>query len=197
MSAIGIMGEDDTDCRTLAAILRRIIPKDVAIQRRSPARGGCANLRRSAHGFMKDLQRAGCSAVALVHDLDRDPNNGELNNENRLRSTLESIAVPLGLERLICIPVEELEAWFWSDQVILDMIGGKGLGKASRSPHCIRDPKGELRRLSARAHHKPTYSTNENWKLAEYLNLDTCAQRCPSFSALRNFALRNFGRLDA
>jgi hypothetical protein len=192
MTAIGIMGEHDTDCRTLAVLLRRMIPREVGIEKRAPAKGGCAALRRAAGGFMKDLLRAGCSAVALVHDLDRNPNNGELNSETTLRTQLEAITIPSGLHRHVCIPVEELEAWFWADQRIIDIIG-RGHGKASRSPHTVRDPKGSLRSLSAKAHHKPIYSTNENWKLAESLDLEVCADRCPSFCQFRDFAIQNFG----
>lgn len=189
MSAIGVMGEDRTDCETIKVLLRRMIPNTLGIPMRCPPRGGCAALRRAAATYMKELERAGCVAVVLVHDLDRNPLNDELNHEPRLRATLGAISVPPGLERLLCIPVEELEAWFWSDQGVIDRVG-KGHGKASPSPHSIRQPKEALTALSARAHRKPVYSTNMNKELAASLDLDLCAERCPSFRDLRTFAVR-------
>jgi hypothetical protein len=86
-----------------------------------------------------------------------------------------------------------LEAWFWSDQGVIDIVGPGANGKAERHPHNIRQPKEALKHLSWRAHLKPVYSTNMNEKLAEKLDLDLCAQRCPSFAALRDFAIRIFG----
>lgn len=37
-----------------------------------------------------------------------------MNDEARLTRELTAIPVPRGLERLICIPVEEVEAWFFT-----------------------------------------------------------------------------------
>lgn len=195
MTAIGVLGEDATDCKTISVILRRIIPKEVGVQRRAPPKGGCAALRRAAEAYMKDLVRGGCSAIVLVHDLDLDAANSQLNCEPTLRAHLNTIAVPSGAERLICIPVEELEAWFWADQVVLDKVG-RGHGKAERWPQQhVRKPKEALRNLSAKAHHKPVYSTNDNHELAEILNLELCAERCPSFRDLLLFARRTCGQL--
>lgn len=68
----------------------------------------------------------------------------------------------------------------------LHMIG-RGLAKPSTSPHAIRQPKEALQRLSRRAHNKCVYSTNDNTLLAEKLDLDLCAQRCPALGDLRGF----------
>jgi hypothetical protein len=187
LSAIGIMGEDETDVLTLRTILRRMIPREVGIERRNPPRGraGCAALRKAAKTYMKELHAAGCHAVILLHALDLSGATNELNDEGRLRARLAAIPVPEGLARLICIPVEELEAWFWSDQNVLDKIGPGG--KASASPHTIKRPKEQLRDLSWRAHRKYNYATTQNPGLAEILDLELCARRCPSFAALREF----------
>src|SRR5690349_913875 len=123
MTAIGILGEHETDCKTIAVLVRRIVPREIGIQQRAPISGGCGALRRRAAGFMKDLARAGCSAIVLVHDLDLDPDTNYHNDEPSLRAKLERISAPSGVHRLICIPIEELEAWFWSDQKVLDLVG--------------------------------------------------------------------------
>lgn len=85
-------------------------------------------LAEDATDCMKLLAREGCAAVIVVHDLDRNPHNGELNDEPALRRALEEIEVPSTLTRLICIPVEELEAWFWADPEVLALVrpGTKG-----------------------------------------------------------------------
>lgn len=133
------------------------------------------------------LEADGCVAAIIVHDLDRNPANNTLNDEAKLRSALEAIEVPRGLERIVCIPVEELEAWFWADPDVLALVGN---GSAAASPHLIKQPKERLIALSRGANQKPRYSTNDNERLATKLNLGLCATRCPSFRAMRDFVRR-------
>lgn len=192
MSRVGVMGEDRTDTDTLTVLVRRIVP-GVGVDARAPAVGkaGCAALRKRAPDFARELVAHGCSALVLVHDLDRDGNNGELKDEEELRRALARL-IPAELgPRLICIPVEEMEAWFWACQTALDRVG-KGFARASASPHLVKQPKEALVRLSARAHRKPVYSTNMNRAMAEVLDLDSCTARCPSFRGLREFLGRQF-----
>ncbi|XXY51307.1 DUF4276 family protein [Sorangium sp. So ce269] len=195
MSAIGVLGEDETDCHTVAELIRRIIDapagRGVAIKRQYPPTGGCSMLRRKLASYTRALVRDGCTAVVVVHDLDRNPFNNELNDINELRATIECelAKVDDAAPRCICIPVEEIEAWFWSDQAVLDNVA-KGHGKASVSPHNVYKPKESLRTLSEKAHRKAIYSTNENPRLARILDLDICAKHCESFRILRTFVAR-------
>jgi hypothetical protein len=193
LSRIGVMGEDATDVETLVVLLRRMVPRSVGVKTKAPpsGRGGCAKLVRSAPTYMKELWASGCSLAILLHDLDLDSANNELKDERKLHADLSRLPVPAGLELIICIPVEELEAWFWSDQAVLDRIGKDA--RASSSPHSIKKPKEKLKELSGRTHHKAKYATNQNPMLAEILNLDLCAQRCPAFASLREQVLRHFG----
>ncbi|WP_437877536.1 DUF4276 family protein [Sorangium sp. So ce513] len=196
MSAIGVLGEDETDCHTVAELIRRIVDapvgRGVAIKRQYPPTGGCSMLRRKLASYARALVRDGCTAVIVVHDLDRNPSNGELNDINELRTRIERELAKIddSVHRCICIPVEEIEAWFWSDQAVLDDVA-KGHGKASISPHNICKPKELLRGLSAKAHRKAVYSTNENPRLARILDLDICAKYCESFRMLRTFVARH------
>jgi len=86
----------------------------------------------------------------------------------------------------ICIPIEELEAWFWSDPEVIKYIG-RGKGKAEANPHKISKPKEKLIKLSEGGNRKPRYSTNMNAELADMLNLELCADRCPAFKGLIKF----------
>lgn len=180
----GLIAEDRTDCDTVAVLMRRVAVTPIGID--TYAAGGCGALRRKASRWLAQMASKGCAAAVIVHDLDRNPGNHELNDEAALHRRLAEIPVPSSLVRLICIPVEELEAWFWSDPALVEQIG-RGRARASLSPHTIRSPKEQLQRLSADANHKPRYNTNHNARLAEALDLERCASHCPSFSALREF----------
>jgi hypothetical protein len=185
---IGILAEDQTDCETLSTLVRRIVAEaerpPVGIKK--VGYKGCSKLRKKAEADMKLMARDGCSAVVLLHDLDRDPANNMLNDERALRARLAEIEVPPRVERLICIPIEELEAWFWSDpEVVRDV--GRGKGSAHAEPHRIARPKEALQRLSAGANRKSRYDTNHNRGLAAKLDMGLCAERCPAFRELRDF----------
>ena len=133
------------------------------------------------------MSQEGCTAFIVIHDLDLNPDNGSLNDEVKLRETLEKKASHLKAGRKhICIPVEEMEAWFWSDPEVVRHIG-QGKGKANENPHQIRKPKEELLKLSRGENRKPRYSTNMNVELAAMLNLELCSDRCPSFNNLLHF----------
>jgi hypothetical protein len=183
---IGLLTEDRTDSDTLTEIVRRVVGDEVGVRRRYG--GGCSQLVRKAAVWMAELADDGCSALVLVHDLDRNPANNMLNNEAELRRLIARATAPAGLRPHICIPIEELEAWFWSDPEILERIApGLGRAQASPAPHTIQKPKEKLWHLSARAHRNARYTPQFNRELARSLNLDLCAQRCPAFRDLRAF----------
>jgi Domain of unknown function (DUF4276) len=180
---IALIAEDDTDCATLRKIVHRVLGKETKTKKW--ASDGCSKLRRKLAAKLSVLSNEGCDAFIIVHDLDRNPENGSLNDEAKLRNTLESSASKVA-NRHICIPIEEIEAWFWSDPEVVQYIG-KGKGTAKSNPHLISQPKEELIKLSIGENRKPRYSTNMNVELAEILDLEICAERCSSFSALVRF----------
>lgn len=147
---------------------------------------GCSQILRKAAAWMKNLAKSGCGHIVIVHDLDRDPLSKQLRDLAKLRTSLESIAYPSGVERIVVIPVEEIEAWFWADDKIVKR-EGRGQGKAVASPETLRQPKEQLSRLSRNAGNKPRYSTNDNPSLAQELDLALCAERCRSFAELYSF----------
>lgn len=183
----GILAEDETDCEALAILVRRIAA-NAQVGIKTQSFGGCARLRIKAAPTLKRMLNEGCTAAILVHDLDLNPENNTLNDEVALRQKLEAIEVPSGLARLVCIPVEELEAWFWSDPKVLALVGPGA--KAHPSPHLIRKPKEKLAALSRAQTGKARYATFQNKILAKELTLDLCADRCPAFRQLRDFVRR-------
>jgi hypothetical protein len=194
---IALIAEDDTDCDAIRIIVHRVLGVDVTTKKW--ASKGCSTLKKKLTSKLEVLSNEGCSIFIIVHDLDRNPQNGSLNDEQVLRSKLESLSSGIeSFNKHICIPIEELEAWFWSDPEVIEYLGGKK-GKAQINPHQIKSPKEELKKLSVGENKKPRYSTNMNVELAARLNLDLCCDRCPSFKNLLNFlgslALKNIDNL--
>jgi hypothetical protein len=180
---IALIAEDDTDCDTIRKIVHRVLGKQTKTKKWSS--GGCSKLKRKLAANLATLAKAGCNAFIIVHDLDRNPENNALNDEVKLRKILETNSSDV-TNKCICIPIEEIEAWFWSDQEVVHHIG-QGKGNAKTNPHLISQPKEKLIELSKGENRKPRYSTNMNVELAEMLDLKICADRCPSFKDLVEF----------
>ncbi len=189
---LGVLAEDDNDCKVISVLVRRIFEerglKPGAWRLEKRAAQGSAKLRQRTERWLVELAKAGCTAAVVVHDLDRDPFNGSLNDEARLARELNAIPAPRELQRHICIPVEEIEAWFFSSEKVLEKACGKPQ-KVHPSPHLIVQPKETLSRMSRGANKKPRYSENDNHKLAEDLDIVECRKRCPAFAALHTFVL--------
>lgn len=182
-AAIGILAEDATDGETVKILIQRLRP-DCSVKTRQG--GGCGEIRRKGAAWAKDLVHLGCTALVIACDLDRDE-QGRLCDEAALRRRLESVAWPGSLRRHLCIAIEEIEAWFWTDQALLDRIGSPGAACAHHQPRRIPQPKEALIRLSRDGRQRPRYATTENPRLARDLDLHACAARCPEFRALRDF----------
>lgn len=189
---IGIVAEDETDCDALEILVRKISgASSVGIERRFG--NGCSRLKRKLRPWLGELERRGCAAVVVVHDLDRHPVTKQLNDERALRVDLEAVQTPASMIRHICIPREELEAWFWSDINVLRYVArDTGYCKECHQPELLPCPKEALMKLSRSSGGRARYSTNENRKLAELLNVDVCARKCPAFAELRMFLEQYF-----
>jgi hypothetical protein len=182
---IALIAEDNTDCEAVRKIVHRVLGAEVTTKKW--ASKGCSSLTKKLRAKLKLLSTEGCNIFIVVHDLDRNPQNASLNNEGALRSKLEELSSEIeSLKKHICIPIEELETWFWSDPEVIKYLGGER-GKAHPNPHEIKSPKEKLIELSVGDNRKPHYSTNMNVELAEKLNLNICSDRCPSFKNLLNF----------
>lgn len=174
---LGVIAEDETDGQAVRVLLQRLRGGGTKVLTRSDQ--GCGAIGRKGERWVNDLVRCGCSAVIIVHDLDRRA-LGELQQQ------LAKIQPPSGTALHVCIPIEELEAWFWADANVLTKIARQPT-PAHPSPEKITSPKEALMRLSRDGGKKPRYATSDNAALAQELDLAACAQRCPSFAALGKF----------
>jgi len=183
---IGLIGEHDTDCEAVSEIIYR---SKLGYNTKIKPWGakGSGNLKKELVRRIITLSSEGCNVFIIVHDLDRNPQNGSLNDEKELQTTLENLISQFkNLEKYICIPIEELEAWFWSDPTVIQELGGQK-AKAHPNPQSIVKPKEKLIKLSCDKKQRPRYNPNDNARLAKMLDLDICSQRCPSFRKLLEF----------
>lgn len=179
----GVIAEDDSDCEAIKVLINRLAPADSVVRpsvkcRRGDGGGG---VKQRGARFLSLLADQGCSAFIIVHDRDS-------HEESTLRETLAKRVVGERDDCIICIPCEELEAWFWSDQRVLDAIATKpGLAKAAPNPHLVKDPKGALTRLSMDGRRRPRYAVTDNAQLMKLLDIEACARACPAMHELRTF----------
>lgn len=180
---IGILAESENDCKVMGTLVRRILAEAQVDLRYCNiihrAGSGCAGLRQRAERWLRELSARGCRIVILMHDRDR-------HDERELRKKLSAYQVPSSVEYHVCIPVEEIEAWFFSCEKALQFIcGDRELPQ--ELPHLVRDPKERLIEASRAVPGRPRYSPNDGARIAEVLQLDVCAKRCPAFREMRLF----------
>lgn len=189
-TCFGVVGEDPNDCSAIGVLVKRIAKGDhgatVGIKPRKCK--GASHLERKIKPHLLYFSEV-CQAAIVVRDLDLDPNNHELNDHAKLHRKLTACAshCPSSFPRHICIPIEEIEAWFWSDQNLLNRLCKHKPAKASLNPHRIKEPKERLIEASRMANAKPLYFPARSKELAAQLDLDVCAERCNAFRDLRSF----------
>ena len=103
---------------------------------------------------------------------------------------MQQIVRPSGLAQDCCIviPVQELEAWILADIECASKIFTSWRPSPIENPEGIPDPKEHLEKLSRDSRQRPRYShAIHNEKMAEHLDLDKVAQKCPAFRTLVAF----------
>lgn len=116
--------------------------------------------------------------VLIVSDADgREPRTVLSAIQRRLVGNYRFIVTPL-------IIVEMLEAWLIADPEALETI--LGVKTSFVHPERIRDPKAELRRLFAQ---RSAYTPEIARRIAEEIDLELLARRCPKFLVFREAVL--------
>jgi len=145
---------------------------------------GCGRLKRKATDYSIDLERRGCDTLILFHDLDR-------NNYSKLKSDLEQKLKESPIrKKLICIPIEEIEAWFLSDpESIKRVFNLKKAPSVKGCPETIASPKEFLaKQIEKISNRERIYiNTKHNEKLATRVSIELAKNKCESFKVLHNF----------
>ena len=122
--------------------------------------------------------------LILVHDLDT-------NKLEELRAELKRTTKGHSFDHhLICIPIQEIEAWFLSDGLALrDVCKLKKTPKMPISPEKVVSPKEFLENLVYKESNKGRryLNTKDNEKMALKISLVETERKCPSFKELSLF----------
>jgi len=185
VKGIGLIVEDNSDFEAFKILIQRIIQKD-NIKFRKAVSNGCGKLRRKAVSYASNLYQKGCNMIVLVHDLDR-------NEYNTLKKELdEKITKSPANHNFVCIPIEEIEAWFLSDpEAIQKTFNLDRIPKIKGLPETIASPKEHIEQLvKIHSNHTKLYlNTKHNSKLSENVSLNLINDKCDSFKKLNEYIL--------
>lgn len=182
---VGIIAEDDSDVDAASVLIHRISERDSVGVRRFVGHG-CGRIKRKCRSWAENLRAKGCRFLILIHDLDR-------NDLEVLRQQIEDAITPSPImPHLVCIPVEEMEAWWLSDpEAIRSALNLRQSPQINGHPERISSPKERLgsivRQYSQKT--KVYLNTKHNVKIAEYLDL-TKAKQCKSFVPFHDFVAK-------
>jgi hypothetical protein len=184
---IGLIVEDDSDFESFRILIQRIADKK-NLKFRKAISNGCGKLRRKATSYAQNLYQRGCNMIILVHDLDRN-DLYDLNQE-----LLDKFSDCPAQYSFICIPIEEIEAWFLSDpDGIKKTFNLNKSPKIKGLPETIPSPKekiGELVKTYSN-NSKMYLNTKHNSKLSQNVSLELVLKKCNSFKRMNDFILEH------
>lgn len=186
IKGIGLIVEDYSDYESFKILIQRVINKK-DLKFKKAISNGCGKLRRKASSYAKNLSDKGCDMVIVVHDLDR---NIHENLKNELEKKLSNSPAKYNF---ICIPIEEIEAWFLSDpDAIKKTFNLDKTPKIKGLPETIASPK-EYIESAVKLYSNNTklyLNTKHNIKLSENICLDLIKNKCSSFCELNDYLLK-------
>jgi hypothetical protein len=137
---VGVIAEDKSDVAVIKTLIERLRNGPISI--RHFVGNGCGKIVGKSDAWSKELFRFGCKYLVVVHDLDRN-NRGEL--EAKLKRAVAGSPIS---QKLVVIPVQEIEAWLLSDEIgISKFFNLKSRLKSIASPEAVQDPKEKLAKL--------------------------------------------------
>jgi hypothetical protein len=186
VKCIGIIAEDNSDFESSKILIKRIIKKE-NIRFKKAIGNGCGKIRRKANDYSSDLQKRGCNLLILLHDLDRF---NLLDLKKELEEKLETAPID---NYFVCIPIEELEAWFLSDpNGIKHALNLKRAPNIKGLPEHILSPKEKLEELVSICSNKEKIylNTKHNELIASKISIDKAKEKCISFKQFHDFLLK-------
>lgn len=184
-NTLGIIAEDDSDVDSIVLLCTRIINKKIS-SKKFVGNGGGKILQKCSQ-WADLLKQRGCNRLLIIHDSDK----------NVPAEVYSNIKKSLGFspirKNLICIPVQELEAWLLSDPAAIK----KGMNlkkepKIKNMPESINDPKEYLGEIIRKLDRTKIYlNTIHNTKIMEHVSLEKLTTRCPSFIPFLEFVKNN------
>lgn len=180
---VGVIAEDDSDVDSVGVLIHRIADNEhIGIKKR--VGGGCGKLRRKCRAWSEELRQSGCSLLVLIHDLDD-------NDPSHLRQEIQNALNPCPITiHLICIPVQEFEAWLLSDpEAIQSAMHLENTPNVKAPPETINSPKEYLAELIYRASNKEKIymNTKHNSKMAASISIGLARSKCNSFVPFYDF----------
>jgi len=185
---VGIIAEDDCDVESAKVLIHRIANNN-QIGIKKFVGQGCGRIMRKCNSWANQLKKRGCSVLIVIHDCDTNPLTDLY---IKIKKALEPCIIA---NYLICIPVQEFEAWFLSDpDAIKTGMNLKKKPNIKGLPETINSPKEYLGKLIRKFSEGEKIYTNtkHNEKIAKKLSIEKVTKLCPSFVLFRNFIETNF-----
>ena len=180
---IGIIAEDDSDVDCLKSFIKRILANKQVSFKKFVGQG-CGKISKKAHAWAEIFKAQGCTSLILLHDLDR-------NNKTSLLKKLNESLLPSPIEKyLICIPIEELEAWLLSDANAIKQVFNINQNiSLPANPETTNSPKEFLGKFVRKETNKKVdyINTRHNLKIAEIIDISLIFDKCSTFQQFQNF----------
>jgi hypothetical protein len=183
---VGLIAEDESDISAIKEILKNITGKQNIGFKHFIGRG-CGKIRRKADDWARQLKLRGCTVLILIHDLDR-------NRHSELHKLLCDKLQPFTINStLICIPIEEMEAWFLADEKgIKSALNLPRTPKVYHNPEKVKSPKEILgQEIEKASGNTLVYmNTKHNAIIAKAIDIKKVKSKCLSFIELYEFAVK-------
>lgn len=178
-----VLAEDRSDADALVVLVKRLSgePRQRVLKH---GFSGCGELCRKAASHVQDFAAQGAEHFIVCHDAD---DNDPQAIKRKVRTCLAQKA-PMPEHCCIVVPVQELEAWIIADERAITTVIPSLTIRGMPRPERQASPKEWLVRESRRGRSQPLYvPTIHNAKVAEHLDTETVAAKCPSFRELVEF----------
>jgi len=184
---IGLIAEDQTDYEVLNIFTCKLI-EESKFKFLHHFGHGCGKLKKKCAAWAKNLVDRGCNHIVVMHDLDD-------NKEKVLRKSIEEKIRNINcINRLILIPIFEVEAWLLSDSNALTKTFKiqNNIKDQINNPETIKDPKKHIGELVRKNCNIRYVNSIHNKKIAQEICIDELSRKCRSFKPFQDFINRCF-----